>query len=47
MIAAESGIAAFSGPVGVEEFPTRPVNPLIGVSAEIIPLDLDQVGWKP
>src|SRR5438552_18182821 len=42
-VSARSGRAAAAGPVRVEEFAARLVNPYVGMSAEIIALGLEQV----
>ena len=38
------GAITFTGPVGVDEFTARAVETLVGVSAEIITLSLEQIG---
>ena len=41
------GVAAVTGPVGVEELAPGRVQPLIGVGAEVVPLGLQQVRGQP
>src|SRR5881296_151437 len=42
-VSPRSGRAAAAGPVGVEEFAARFVDPFVGVSAEVIALGLEQI----
>ena len=46
-ISRRGSVAAFTGPIGVEELASRSVDSFIGVSAEVIALRLKQVGRKP